>query len=83
MIPMRVTFVTRNPGASPGRPAEGDARKLLKGWRACGARTPSVLEDLGLQRLDVMHAGDRTFPLSARIRAVALRRADPDLARLA
>jgi hypothetical protein len=43
----------------------------------------TALEDLGLQRLDVMHAGDRTFPLSARIRAVALRRADPDLARLA
>ena len=40
------------------------------------------LDDLGLQRLDVIHAGDRTFPLGTRIRAVALRRADPDLARL-
>ena len=48
-----------------------------------GSVKTSVLEDLGLQRLDVVHAGDRTFPLSARIRAVALRRADPDLARLA
>jgi predicted AAA+ superfamily ATPase len=43
----------------------------------------TALEDLGLQRLDVIHAGDRTFPLSARIRAVALRCADPDLTRLA
>jgi predicted AAA+ superfamily ATPase len=42
----------------------------------------TALEDLRLQRLDVIHAGERTFPLSGRIRALALRRADPDLARL-
>ena len=42
-----------------------------------------ALEDLGLHRLDVFHAGDRTFPLGDRIRAVALRRADPDLTGLA
>jgi hypothetical protein len=37
--------------------------------------TPSMraaLSDLKLARLDVVHAGDRTFPLSDRIRAVAL-----------
>ena len=43
----------------------------------------TALEDLGLQRLDVIHAGEQTFPLGGRIRAVALRRADADLARLA
>ncbi len=43
----------------------------------------TALEDLGLQRLDVIHAGEQTFPLSGRIRAVALSRADTDLARLA
>ena len=37
--------------------------------------TPSMraaLSDLRLARLDVVHAGDRTFPLNDRIRAVAL-----------
>jgi predicted AAA+ superfamily ATPase len=43
----------------------------------------TALEDLGLQRLDVIHAGEQTFPLSGRVRAVALSRADSDLARLA
>ncbi len=39
--------------------------------------TPSMraaLADLRLSRLDVVHAGDRTFPLAPRIRAVALSR---------
>jgi predicted AAA+ superfamily ATPase len=31
----------------------------------------SVLEDLDLERLDVIHAGDRTFSLAAKVRAVA------------
>ena len=31
----------------------------------------SVLEDLDLERLDVIHAGERTFPLAAKVRAVA------------
>ncbi len=31
----------------------------------------SVLEDLDLDRLDVIHAGERTFPLAAKVRAVA------------
>jgi predicted AAA+ superfamily ATPase len=34
----------------------------------------SVLGDLGLKRLDVIHAGEQTFPLGRRIRAVAFRR---------
>jgi hypothetical protein len=44
--------------------------------------TPSMrgaIEALGLQRLDVIHAGDHTFPLAPRIRAVALRRILEDL----
>jgi hypothetical protein len=39
--------------------------------------TPSLrtaLADLRLSRLDVIHAGDETFPLAPRIRAVAIRR---------
>lgn len=31
----------------------------------------SVLEDLDLERLDVIHAGERTFSLAAKVRAVA------------
>jgi len=37
--------------------------------------TPSMriaIEDLHLKRLDVLHAGEHTFPLASRIRAVAL-----------
>ena len=30
-----------------------------------------VLEDLDLERLDVIHAGEATFPLAGRVRAVA------------
>ncbi|MCC7380817.1 MAG: ATP-binding protein [Deltaproteobacteria bacterium] len=39
----------------------------------------SALEDLGLRRLDVIHAGDRTFALAPRIRAVAAARILEDL----
>jgi predicted AAA+ superfamily ATPase len=38
--------------------------------------TPSMrhaLKDLKLKRLDVIHAGDDTFPMAANIRAVALK----------
>jgi predicted AAA+ superfamily ATPase len=41
------------------------------------AVTPSMrtaLKDLGLSRLDVIHAGDRTYQMAPRIRAVALTR---------
>ncbi|HEY2252516.1 MAG TPA: ATP-binding protein [Planctomycetaceae bacterium] len=44
--------------------------------------TPSMrhaLEDLKLHRLDVIHAGDETFPLSPRVRAVSLKRLLVDL----
>ncbi|MDI6808242.1 MAG: DUF4143 domain-containing protein [Candidatus Eisenbacteria bacterium] len=44
--------------------------------------TPSMrnaLSDLRLRRLDVIHAGSRTFPLSSNIRAVALSRLLVDL----
>lgn len=41
-----------------------------------------ALEDLRLDRLDVIHAGERTFPLAERVRAVALARALQDIAPL-
>jgi len=44
--------------------------------------TPSMrvaLTDLGLQRLDVIHAGEHTFPLAPKVRAVALSRLLQDL----
>ena len=31
----------------------------------------SAIDDLGLSRLDVIHPGDRSFPLAGRVRAVA------------
>ncbi len=46
------------------------------------AVTPSMrvaLEDLKLARLDVIHAGDKTYPLAPRIRAVGLSRIIEDL----
>jgi len=39
----------------------------------------SALDDLRLSRLDVVHAGDETFPLAARVRAVAASRLIEDL----
>jgi hypothetical protein len=47
------------------------------------AVTPSMrtaLADLRLSRIDVIHAGDRTYPLAPRIRAVALSRLLQDVA---
>jgi predicted AAA+ superfamily ATPase len=44
--------------------------------------TPSMkaaLADLGLKRLDVIHAGESTFPLAAQIRAVACSRLLKDI----
>ena len=42
-----------------------------------------ALDDLRLERLDVMHAGERTYELAPRIRAVSLSRIAQDLERLA
>jgi hypothetical protein len=42
----------------------------------------TALEDLRLQRLDVVHAGETSFPLAPKIRAVALGRLLKDLAPL-
>jgi hypothetical protein len=39
----------------------------------------SALSDLKLQRLDLIHAGDKTFPLGENIRAVAVTRLLDDL----
>ncbi len=33
----------------------------------------SAIEDLGLTRVDVLHAGDETYPVAERDRAVAAR----------
>jgi hypothetical protein len=38
-----------------------------------------ALSDLGLERLEIVHAGDQTFPLAATVRALALRRLLDDL----
>lgn len=48
--------------------------------------TPSMrnaLADLKLKRLDVIHAGDKTFPLGKKVRAVALSHLLDDLKPLA
>lgn len=39
----------------------------------------AALDSLALDRLDVVHAGDATFPLAKRVRALALSRAQTDL----
>lgn len=39
----------------------------------------TAMDDVGLERIDVVHAGDETFPLTDRIRAVALSRVYDDL----
>ena len=39
----------------------------------------SALQDLKLDRLDVIHAGGETFPLGPRVRAVAASRLLEDL----
>jgi len=41
-----------------------------------------ALADLKLERLDVLHAGENTFPLAPKIRAVAARRVLQDVAPL-
>ena len=42
----------------------------------------TALTDLGLERIDVVYAGDETFPMAEKIRAVALSRVWDDLERL-
>ena len=42
----------------------------------------SAMEDLGLSRLDVIHAGDHSFPLARHVQAVAGMRLLVDLRRL-
>jgi uncharacterized protein len=53
--------------------------KIRRGFEIKFSEEPSVtrsmrtaLEELGLDRLDVIHAGGKTFPLSDRIRAVSM-----------
>jgi hypothetical protein len=41
-----------------------------------------ALADLKLERLDVLHAGENTFPLASKIRAVAARRMLQEVASL-
>lgn len=42
----------------------------------------SALDDLGLESIDCIHAGDKTFPLTEKIRAVAFSRMFEDIRRL-
>ena len=42
----------------------------------------SVMENLRLDQLDVVHVGDRTFPLADGVRAVAMSRLHQDVAPL-
>ena len=61
-----------------GRTRLGFEAKLTEAPRL----TPSMriaLTDLKLRRLDVVHAGERTFALAPRVRAVALQRLTEDL----
>src|SRR5690242_6143891 len=84
----------RRAGAAVGRrPPAGAELNLLvvRGGRRLGFElkrtdaprlTPSIrtaLADLKLDRLDVIHAGEHTFPLAERVRAVALGRLYEDL----
>jgi len=61
----------------------GGERRAFEIKRTSSPRvTPSMriaLEDLHLARLDVIHAGDRTFDLAPRIRAVSLSRLLKDI----
>jgi hypothetical protein len=61
----------------------GNLRLGFEFKRASSPRvTPAMrhsVMDLGLDRLDVVHAGDQTFPLSERVRAVALTRILEDI----
>ncbi len=41
------------------------------------------MADLGLDRLDVIHVGKDTYPLTSGIRAVAFERVQQDIRRLA
>jgi hypothetical protein len=40
-----------------------------------------AVEDLGLESIDVVHAGGETYPLSTKIRALAISRLTTDLIR--
>ena len=42
-----------------------------------------AMDNLKLERLDVIHAGDHSFPLAERVRAVALSRLLDDIEPLA
>lgn len=61
----------------------GGVRRAFEIKRTSSPRvTPSMrsaLKDLGLARLDVIHAGDRTFDLAPRIRAVSISRLLDDI----
>ena len=56
----------------------GGVRRAFEAKRTSSPRvTPSMrhaLVDLGLSRIDVVHAGDSTFQLAPRIRAVGISR---------
>ena len=58
----------------------------LRGFEIKRTSTPTLtrsmrpaMEDLGLSRLDVIHAGDHSFPLARQVHAVAGKRVLDDL----
>jgi predicted AAA+ superfamily ATPase len=61
-----------------GRERRGFEFKLTDAPRVTRSMR-SAIEDLHLDSLDVVHAGEETFPLGERIRGVALRRVPADV----
>jgi predicted AAA+ superfamily ATPase len=53
------------------------ARQVGKTTLARSVHT--AMEDLKFKRLDIVHAGEHSFPLARRVRAVALRRLLDDI----
>lgn len=86
--PVRIFFWSTHAGAELDLlVVRGRARLGFEIKRTTALRvTPSMrhaLADLKLKRLDVIHAGDTTFPLAKNIRAVALSRLLTDIKPLA
>jgi predicted AAA+ superfamily ATPase len=77
--PEECYFWATHTGAELDLVVEGRGRRL--GFEFKRTTTPKItpsmrnaLEDLDLERIDVLHAGERTFPLARSVRAVAFRR---------
>ena len=86
---IRVRYVTLTTTVIPAEAGIHDGRRIpkleLEVKRTSAPRVTrsmrTALEDLPLDRVDVIHAGSETFPLGQRIRAVAASRVPDDLRR--